>query len=173
MRFVSERALALHKMHIEEEKVRLALYEKTYPDIVNNGIKGVLRSRYKEKREILKMALNIRCHELYFSSFDKHYTMSSSVRSTYGTEASFLYEIRKYATKCDKDFIFIYSDGEKVFLRGDDEVGLLKAFGNVLVIDLKEHSYFLDYGFDREEYVRRLLPHLNLSILDKKISLKD
>ena len=173
MRFISERALSIHKKYIEDEKARLSLFEKTYPDICSNDINGILRSRCKEKTEILRIALNIRCHEIYFSSFDKLYTSSSAVRSTYKTEASFLYEIQKYATNFNNDFIFIYSDGEKVFIRGGDELVLLKTFGNVLAIDLKEHAYFLDYGFDRCEYVRRLLPYLNLSILDKKISLKD
>ena len=173
MRFLSERALCIHKNYIEAEKARLSAYEKTYPGILKNGYSGIVRSRCNEKREILKTALNIRCHEIYFSSFDRHYTSSAAVRKAFGTEAAFLYEIQKNMIESDKDFYFIYSDGDRVYQREDNEFGLLKTFGSVLTIDLKEHAYFLDYGFDREEYVKRLLPFLDLSLLDKKISPKD
>ena len=67
-------------------------------------------------------------------------------------------------------FFYIYSDGKSLKTREGDEFELLKTCGNVLAVDLSEHAYFTDYGFDKSEYVRNLLPYLDLSILDKKIS---
>ncbi len=169
MRFVSERALNLHKDHVKNEKLRLSVFEKTYPELTGKSIKDIMHTGCKDRAEIARLILNVRSHEIYFSSFGKHYTQSETVRRQFGSEAAFLYEMQKEMIAAEGKFFFIYVNGRKVKTRFGDERELLKTCGNVLAVDLSEHSYFLDYGFDKSEYVRKLLPYLDLSALDKKI----
>jgi superoxide dismutase len=91
------------------------------------------------------------------------------VRKCYGSEAAFLYELQKEMIAAEGKFFYIYSNGKAVKTRCGDERELLKTCGGVLAVDLSEHAYFMDYGFDKAEYVRKLLPYIDLSILDKKI----
>ena len=173
MRFVSEKALSLHKDYIETERNKVSFYEKTYPDLAGKRIREILRLKCSDKMTVASTMLNIKCHELYFSSFGGQYQGSECIRAGYGSEASFLYELYKYAMAAESKFIFIGSEKGRVGIRSGDEWELLNFKNEPLVIDLCEHSYFLDYGFDKGEYLKRLLPFLNLSKLDKKICCKD
>ena len=169
MRFVSERALLLHKEYVETERLRLSVIEKSYPELLGRSAKEILRSRCCEKREAAKFKLNIRCHELYFSSFGKQYSASETVRRNYGSEATFIYELGRVAEECDGKYVFVYFDGKRIKVRSGDEWELIYIDGDALVIDLCEHAYFLDYGFNKGSYIKNLLPYLDLSLLEKKI----
>lgn len=173
MRFISERALSLHKEHVESERLRLSVIEKTYPELSGRCAREILGSRCADKREAAGLKLDILCHELYFSSFGAQYTASEVIRRCFGSEATFLYELGRMAERCCERFVFIYADGNAVRVREGDEWVLLRIDYRPLVIDLSEHAYFLDYGFDKKAYIKNLLPYLDLSLLDKKISCKD
>ena len=173
MRFISERALSLHKEYVENERLRLSVFKKTYPELTGNSVRDILRSRCKEKREVARLKLNVACHKLYFSSFGRQYSASEAVRRSYGSEATFLYELGRTSDGCGEKFVFVYSDGCEVNILSGNEWELARIKGNILVLDLCEHAYFLDYGFDRSAYVKKMLPYLDLSKLDKKISPKD
>ena len=173
MRFVSERALSLHKEYVEAERLRLSVIEKTYPELSGRSARDILRTKCADKREAARLKLNISCHELYFSSFGGQYAASEAIRRSYGSEATFLYKLGKFAEECGERFAFIYADGKAVRVRGGDEWSLLRIDEGPLVIDLFEHAYFLDYGFDKKAYIKNLLPYLDLSLLDKKLSRKD
>ena len=40
-------------------------------------------------------------------------------------------------------------------------------FEPILAVDICEHVYFLDYGFDKERFLCRFLPYLSLSKIDQ------
>ena len=173
MRFVSERAMKLHLNYVESERHRLSVFEKSYPFIIGKSAKDIIRMKCDDKRAVVSTILNIKCHELYFSSFGNQYQQSSAVREDFSTEATFLYELYKTAVDANDKFLFIYFDGRRIRVKCGDELTLLSIKNYTLIIDLCEHAYFLDYGFDRAEYLKRLLPFLNLSLLDKKMCHKD
>ena len=172
MRFISERALSLHKEYVENERLRLSVIEKTYPELSGKCVKDILRSRCGDKIEAARLKLDIMCHERYFSSFGKHYSQSEAVRRSYVSEATFLYELGRIAESAGEKFIFIYADYKRVKVICGDEWTLLKINGSPIIIDLSEHSYFLDYGFEKGRYINNLLPYLDLSLLDKKYHLR-
>ena len=173
MRFVSERALMLHREFLNSERLRLSVIEKSYPELMGKNIKQILRSACGCKNDAVRLKLNIKCHELYFSSFQERYSPSETVRLSYGSEASFLYELGRIAIATEEQFVFISSDRGKIIVK-DGGVGVVARFDkDTLVLDLSEHAYFLDYGFDKAAYVQNMISYLNLSVLDKKISSKD
>jgi hypothetical protein len=173
MRFLSERAISLHKNYVESERLRLSALRKGCPALSEMSAREVLRSRFKDKREVASVMLNIRCHELYFSSFGKHYSSSRIVREVCGSEATFLYDIQRIMMETQEKFLFVCSSQKGIRTICGDEFALLRLDGNILAIDLSGHAYFLDYGFDKLAYIKNLLPYFDLSLLDKKIFLKD
>jgi len=166
-KFLSETALNLHKEHLKKLKLQYSVFEKSKPEIIGKDISEISRLRIKDKAEIIKLSCDIRCHELFFSSFGTAYESCVAVRKKYRAEASFLYELYECGRSIDYSFIIIYLDKEEVrIISGTPEI-VLKIPNPMLAIDLYEHSYFLDYGFDKEEYLKNLIPFLNLSKLDK------
>ena len=48
---------------------------------------------------------------------------------------------------------------------GFDGLSLCLPAPPALAIDVSEHAYFLDYGFDKQRYIMAALPFLDLSKL--------
>ena len=61
-------------------------------------------------------------------------------------------------------FLLIFADKRKnlAFTYGESLVDVIIKNEPLLAIDLWEHAYFSDYGFDKKRYVKNLLPYINL-----------
>ena len=164
---LSEDALNLHKEYLKKLKLKYSIFEKSIPEISGKSIREISKMRIMERDEILSLGRNIKSHELYFNSFDREFQSSEAVRQRFRTEASFLYELYEAAAKADSDFLLVTVNSkgaldyeplsEKSFLKTEP----------LLAVDLCEHAYFLDFGFEKEEYLKKILYRLNLNALDK------
>ena len=141
--FVSEESLALHREHL-----------------------AVLRAKKQmciENREAKSLALDIRAHELYFSSFCKERVLCPRIKEGYHSENRFCFALTEYAREIQCGYLFIYPIPRFPFVSfGSDGALLHRA---ALAVDLWEHAYFLDYGFDRDAYLKAALSHLDFSKL--------
>lgn len=172
--FVSEEALSLHKDYLKSLKLRYSVMEKSFPEIKNAHAKQLQRMRHRYKDEILDLRCDIFCHELFFDSFGDAYQRCVAARAGYRTESSFIYEIFEASKISDASYLVISTDRGTVNIKPLGKAReILKISYPALCIDLCEHSYFLDYGFDKERYISNLLPYLNLSTLDKFLADKD
>lgn len=163
--FLSDRSIKLHKEYLEKLKLQYSILEKSFPSIVGKNISDIQRMKLRDKDEIISLRCNAKCHELFFNSFGKENQTSMRIRESYGSEAGFLYEIYAEAKNVESGFAFItVRRGRPEVLFGGYTM-LMKLCEPLLVLDLCEHAYFLDYGFDKEEYVRSMLPYLNLNKL--------
>ena len=170
--FVSEEALRLHKEHLEVLRLKYSVMEKSFPEIKNKSVDQIMRMRQKYKEEILDVRSKIICHELYFASFGEAYQSSASLRKDYRSEPSFLYELFCAAKDGDDDYIAVFSDKNKIKIKSLSKSTEILEIPNVLIcIDLCEHAYFLDYGFDKKRYISNLLPYLNIAALDKILAI--
>ena len=161
--FLSERSLSLHREYLKKLKLQYSILEKSVPCIVGKGLSDIQKMRVPYKEEILSLKCNITCHELFFDSFGAGNQTSKCIKQTFGSEAVFLYKIYEASKTVENCFAFVsMSRGIPRFFFGSPGM-ILKLLNPVLVIDLYEHAYFLDYGFDKEDYIRRLLPYLNLN----------
>ena len=68
-------------------------------------------------------------------------------------------------------FVLVYRFGEKIEVREcTDFVSAQRYAAPALAIDVCEHAYFMDYGFDRERYLVSALPYLNVAELSAPLS---
>ncbi len=163
LRFLSEDTLRLHREHIEKRRLEYSIFEKSIGGIKGKELSELKRMRFCDREEVLKLKCEIIAHDLYFSSFGNAHESSEMIRRSYHTEASFIYEVQTECCKADGGFIFIYTDGRCVRMACGAPTLLLRLPEPRLALDLCEHAYFLDYGFDREAYIRNALKYLNLN----------
>ena len=173
--FLSDEAIALHKEYLRHLKLRYSVLEKSIPEIVGKDIRSMYKMRLgKEKDEILGLKREIQYHEVFFESFGAGYQTSDAVKKKYVTEASFLYEVYLSGSGRDVSFIIIYvKNGEIKIDAVYTPMQIPPQIEPILVIDCCEHAYFLDFGFNKDAYLKSLMPYLNLSLIDKFLSYKD
>lgn len=165
-RILSEQTLGLHKNFLMDRRLKYSVLKKSIPELSEKSIKEILRMRIKEKEEIEDLYSDILYHEVYFSSFGREYQSSKAVKKRFRTEPSFLYELYEAVKNEKNGFLLIYVSSGCVNYTVASKNRFLKH-EPVLALDLCEHAYFLDYGFDRENYLKNSLALLNLNFLDK------
>ena len=163
MRFISDTNRAYHEEYLRNQRLRLSIFEKSYPQIVGKDYKALtgIRLPKGEREELLKIKKDILSHEVFFSSFGVSNEKCEAVKKQYGSEASFLYLLFCECNKCDGNFLYVYTDrtgGVRYTVDG----GAFVDFSPVLAVDLCEHAYFYDYGFDRSKYLKAALSEINL-----------
>lgn len=172
MNFVSERALSLHKGFLNSLRLRCSAIEKSSPKCIGKSLYEISRLSFKNKEDIMKLRCEIMAHEIFFSSFGEMYQSSVVVKNTYRTEANFLYELLEFSKKCECEYVGVYLDKKSLFFREGNARELFSRGNPVIIIDICEHAYFLDYGFEKEDYLRNLIPYLNLRKLDENLCCK-
>ena len=169
--FLSEESVKAHSEYLNTLNHRWSVVTKSYPAVIGKDIHKISRMRLDERENIIELKCNIMFHELYFSSFGARYQRSAELKRAYGSEAEFLY--RLYLTAEEERGV-----GVAVSLsQRDIRIVKLTAYTDIayvqspaLVVDVAEHSYFADYGFDRCAYLKAALSYLNISCIDKKFS---
>ena len=141
--FLSEENLRLHKEYLEMLKMKKIM------------------SLSKKERTFTEA--EIRAHTLYFSSFRKEHIPCPRIKEGYGSENRFCFILSEHAKDIKSGFLFIYPMAHRPFVGyGTEKKHLDRA---LLAIDLWEHAYFLDYGFDFSSYLTAALSHLDFSRL--------
>lgn len=148
--FLSEENLSLHREHLSALRLKKRMAENA---LVAQRI----------ERQILS-------HELFFSSFRKERVRCERIREGYGSENRFCFSLKEYAEGFHSGFLYIFPLRRFPYVGfGTEEKNLDRA---VLAIDLFEHAYFLDYGFDFCAYLEAALAHLDLSKLEAENDVK-
>ena len=169
--FLSEENIALHKEHVRQMRLKYSVIESYLPSVKGAKVSDVFRLRLgkDDRRDVLGILPDIVLHDLYFSSFlDRRCVRCEAVARLYGSEAAYLNFLFQTAQKTDGRFLAIYRGGSALAV-----TDLKEAFVRaepVLAIDLAEHAYFLDYGFDRERYLVSCLTYLDLTKITSKSS---
>lgn len=168
MFFLSEDSVLKHKEYLKDLKLKYSVIEKSYPLVKGTDLKTLLSSRLPSnvRSEAAALKSKIILHELYFDSFSDKFFICDAARKYYGSEANFLYEIEREILKSEEyGFLLVFCDNKKRlrFEFSDDFCEILANASPILSLDLWEHAYFSDFGFDRKRYVKLALSHLNLS----------
>ena len=162
--FLSAENIALHKEYLKTLRLRYSVLTKSAPVLSGLDLTDIYRrlTRSPLKDDALERLSEIRAHEIFFDSFSKKRVSCKSLRRQFGSEESFLYELIKAAKSARSGFLFVYSGSTVRYeLVGDGEYRFTKAFP-VLAVDICEHAYFRDYGFDRVRYIESAISCLDL-----------
>ena len=174
MHFFTSESIEKHKEYLRQKKLKLSILRKSVSELGGKSIVEVDRMQIASdiKEEALRLMYEIEMHEIFFSSFynDKAYTASKRIRESYVTEAEFLNRLYRSALEAEYGFILAYIYKNKVRISKGSIKDLLRGYGGpMLAIDMCEHSYYPDYGFDKEKYLLAALPFLRLDIFDGEI----
>lgn len=159
--FVSEDSLKLHLEYLNDLKLKYSVLEKQYPEL-SYDVATVKRARIDKavKERALDLICNIKSHECYFNSFCEAPRPYKPIKRYFSSEDAFVYEIFLAARGGSHNFIYVCKNKSgKPFIT--DEY----YEDPIFAIDTSEHAYFLDYGFSRDEYLRRALGYLKLEKL--------
>ncbi|MBQ7333157.1 MAG: hypothetical protein IJW38_02275 [Clostridia bacterium] len=121
---------------------------------------------YEIKNEAIKKRCEIELHELYFNSFTDKFYPSAAVKNIFGSEANFLYQMEaELMENYSCGFLLVYVNGRNKlsFQLGNELSDIFLKYTPLLAVDLWEHAYFDDFGFDRKRYVKIALSRLDFS----------
>ena len=164
---------SLHREYLGNLRLRYSILEKSIDGLRGRGIGDIMRMRLppEERLRCAELYARIRLHEIFFDSFSQNAVIGArrykTVDRCFGSTSALAYELFCRARDEGEGFLCIYSRANKIEIkRGASSAELLIVGEPALCIDLCEHAYFPDYGFDRERYLRSSLERLNYARLD-------
>lgn len=166
--FLSEGNIKRHFEHLREKRLCYSILEKSLPELRERSINEITRLNIDRgvKDEAISLLWYIKSHECFFDSFSINQNMVNISRIS---AEKLLYEIYTEAMKMDHGFLFITLDKHRtprlMFSDGND--GAFIKYKPILALDLYEHTYFFDYGFDKRRFLQNAIKYLNISSLDK------
>ena len=163
--FLSAENIAFHKDYLKDLKLRFSVLVKSAPILKDLTLADVWRKlpRSDVKNDAIALLSEIAAHEIYFSSFSGKRAPCPPVRARWGSESAFLYELFLAVKETRSGFLYVFSGGEVSFSVHADGGFFFKGKTPVLAVDLFEHAYFKDYGFDRKRYLESAVFSLDLS----------
>lgn len=168
-RFISERYYEWHKEYLRGLKLRYSVLEKEFPTIKDLDCYKVSRLRLAraDKARVQSLFWEILLHETFFCSFSGgEYAPSGRVRELLGSETNLINQMYGMAMSTEGGFVGVLERAGRAqfFAIRDFSIGLVGR--PILSLDISEHAYFGDYGFNKERYVRTALKYLNMSAFD-------
>ena len=164
---------SLHREYLRCLKSKYSVLEKSIDGLKGRGINDIMRMRIPitQRKSCVELYGLIRLHEIYFYSFtDKTERISrrfAAVDRCFGSTSALAYELFCRARSEGEGFLCVYMCGDKIKIkRGSLASELISECEPVLCVDLWEHAYFAEYGFDRERYLRSSLERLDYARLD-------
>lgn len=167
--FVSEESINKHLEHLRSYRLRLSILEKSLPELKGKEMWQIIRSGLgrEVKEEALGLHWYIRAHECFFNSFTEAPKRSELINKYYSSRERFVYDLYLEAMKKEYGFLFVYIDRgvpKRVFATAYDRA--LIKFSPILALDLYEHTYFSDYGFSKDRFLRAALMYFDTARLD-------
>ena len=119
------------------------------------------------KDEALSLMWYIRSHECFFDSFCENQQRNMLLLKHYSSVEKYIYDIYTEAKNYNHGFLYIFVDRSGIPRAhySDYYDGTFVKYSPKLAIDLYEHTFFSDYGFDRDRFLKNALTHLDVSKL--------
>ena len=164
--FLSDENITRHREYIRMQRLKYSIFESSFPELVGADFSRACRVRLKhrDRTDALSLLSNIEMHDIFFSSFSSSpYPRSKRISKQYGSESGFLNEVYGICMGAIFGFIAVYDLKGEVNIRAFERCEEALTFGRpTLAIDVCEHAYFMDYGFDKERYLIGALPYLDI-----------
>lgn len=168
-RFLSEESITKHSDYVRQKRLKYSIIESSVSSIKGAKISDLycMKINSRDRRDAIDLLSEITLHDVFFSSFKAPpYSRSNLVASAYGNEANFLNHIYRTCLFLPHGFVLVYLTGDRIEVREcTDFACACRHSSPTLAIDVCEHAYFSDYGFDKEKYLLSALPYLDLTEL--------
>nr|MBE6545613.1 hypothetical protein [Oscillospiraceae bacterium] len=163
--FLSEDNIKKHLEHLRNEKLKYSILEKSVPELKGKSINEISRANLSRdiKEEALRLLWYIRSHETFFDSFTVNPKRSETVEKHSSSRERLVYDIFLQAKDREYGFLYVYADkqGAPRIAVSDYNEGVYLRYEPILSIDLYEHTYFSDYGFSKDKFLRNALMYLD------------
>ena len=116
-------------------------------------------------------------HELYFENLggetrEPLEKTMKLIKRQFGQMESFLEDVTACCTAARGWCVFIYEHRTQTFrniLLDAHNVGNITLGHPLLVIDMYEHAYFLDYQTDKTKYIKAVLDDINWDVIERRV----
>ncbi len=164
LQFIDEAAYAQHTAYARQLAAREQLLRRGRVSDERSLFELYRHRTRADTRPLYEIRVEAMSHELYFSSFCVYPSISDTFCRTYGGLTSFFHRLCEQAMAARA---FLYIGTERGTLITSDDIGvfLRKKQWPLLCIDVCEHAYFSDYGFERTAYVKAAVGHLDVARL--------
>ncbi len=172
--FLSEENIKRHLGHLRTHRLKLSILEKSLPELKGKNMSQIIRSSLPRdvKDEALRLHWYIKAHECFFDSFCEAPLKCEAINKHYSSRERFVYDLFLEATKREYGFLFVYIDRgvPRVSFATPEDKAFIK-FEPILALDLYEHTYFADYGFEKNRFLRSALMYFDTGRLRQDICL--
>ena len=168
--FLDERYYEAHKEYLRGLKLRYSVFEHEFPVIKNVNYQELRRVKLarQDRINVQSLALEILLHEAYFSSFTSNEnTHSESVRELLCSEDNLKSQLYGMAMSSGVKFVGVVERSDKAQLFVVNDYSRFLDGQVIIAVDMCEHAYFGDYGFNKEKYIRYALKYINRSLFDR------
>ncbi len=121
----------------------------------------------------------MRLHELYFENLSKEQgslsissQLSSVINAEFGSFEAFQKDFKAMAAMRGIGWVILYLDPEskRVFnvWINEHDTGHFSGCVPLLVLDVFEHAYMLDYGIKKADYIESLFKLINWGVVEKR-----
>lgn len=168
--FLSEENIKRHFEYLRNLRLKLSIHEKSEPSLIGKSISEVSRMPLMadHREEVLRLKWRIKAHECFFGSFSLSPRSSELVNNHFCSRERFVYEIFLEAMKTEHGFLFVYLDKKRPRIVTESTGGgAFIKYEPILAVDLYEHTYFNDYGFRKDRYIRNALMYLDTEKLNR------
>lgn len=121
----------------------------------------------------------MRLHELYFDNLTKEYKeinknsdLFSAIEKEFGSFEFFEKDFKAMGAMRGIGWIVLYQDGERLFnvWINEHDTGHFSGCIPLLVMDVFEHAYMLDYGLKKADYIEAFMKNINWEAVEKRIN---
>ena len=121
---------------------------------------------------------SIKLHELYFENLTGNNNIiygniEKIINSTFGSYNNFMEKFKCIALSMRGWVTFsydLYHDDYFIYGQDSHDDGVVLCAKPIIVLDVYEHAYMIDYGINRSKYIDVFFENLDYGIVNKRIS---
>lgn len=120
----------------------------------------------------------VKLHELYFENLTGnnvriHGAIESLIKDVFGSYNDFIEKFKCIALSVRGWVLFCYDRyNDEYYIYGQDshDQGVMLYSEPLIVLDVYEHSYMVDYGINRGNYIDAFFANLDYSVVNNRLS---
>lgn len=120
----------------------------------------------------------MRLHELYFENISKIESqmpdkLKQAIEKEFGSVEFFEKDFRAMGAMRGIGWVVLYQDGDRLFnvWINEHDVGHFAGCRPLLVIDVFEHAYMLDYGLKKADYIDVFMKSIDWDVVAKRLNI--